>query len=310
MDVPAALSSSLEGRGQLSPGLSLLRWRSAMKKILMATDLSARFDRALLRAIAMVEEFKAELEIVHIVDESLIEAITLQHEAAARAAIEQQIGALPQGSTATITQRVVRGVDYLGIIQRSEEYGADLIVLGIHRHDAREMFQGTTAERVLRYGRLPVLVVKDAVKGPYRRAVVAVDLSAHAQAAAGMAARLVPKGEVHLVHAARRPFTAFLGHETQNQLIRDERARISAVLAESTRQLAAELGDAAPRFEIVLREGQVPRVIRDQIADLRPDLVAIGTHGRSGIAHAILGSAAEDLLADAPVDVMAVKARM
>ncbi len=46
-----------------------------MKKVLMATDLSERCERALHRAIAIADEFEAKLEIIHIVDESLIEGL-------------------------------------------------------------------------------------------------------------------------------------------------------------------------------------------------------------------------------------------
>jgi len=189
------------------------------------------------------------------------------------------------------------------------EFKAELIVLGIHRHKTRELFQGTTAERVVRYGTLPVLVVKDAPRASYRRILLAADHSEHSHAAMALAARIAPKGEIYLLHAAHRPFTAFLGRETQNQLIRGERARISSEIEKLTQNLSSELGAAAPRFEILLKEGDVRRVIRDQVAALKPDLVAVGTHGRSGLAHAIIGSVAEDLLVDAPVDVLAVKAK-
>ena len=69
-----------------------------MRKIVMATDLSLRCDHALQRAVALAGEFGAELEVIHVVDESLIEGITRQHEAAAKAAIEEQIGALPRAN--------------------------------------------------------------------------------------------------------------------------------------------------------------------------------------------------------------------
>lgn len=279
-----------------------------MKKILMATDLTARSDRALQRAVMLAHEFAAELKIVHVVDESLLEAITLQHEATARSAIAAQVAALPSAAGLSISQEVVRGFEYSDILARAVDFEAELIVLGIHRHKTRELFQGTTAERVVRYGALPVLVVKDAPREAYRRVLVAADLSEHSHAAMALAARLAPKGDVYLLHAAYRPFTAFLGRETQNQLISGERARISAEIDQVTQRLASELGAAAPRFEILLKEGDVRRVIRDHVAALKPDLLAVGTHGRTGLAHLIIGSVAEDLLADAPVDVLAVKA--
>jgi len=42
-----------------------------MKKFLMATDLSARSDRAVERAVALARELGAKLKIVHVVDEDL-----------------------------------------------------------------------------------------------------------------------------------------------------------------------------------------------------------------------------------------------
>lgn len=84
--------------------------------------------------------------------------------------------------------------------------------MGVHRYKTREMFRGTTAERVVRHGVHPVLVVKDPVTGPYRRVVVvATDLSSHAEAAARTAAQLAPQGEIILLHAVHQPYIAFLG---------------------------------------------------------------------------------------------------
>lgn len=48
-------------------------------------------------------------------------------------------------------------------------------------------------------------------------------------------------------------------------------------------------------------------MVREQVASLKPDYIAVGTHARTGLVDALLGSVAEDLLADEPVDVSAVK---
>lgn len=58
---------------------------------------------------------------------------------------------------------------------------------------------------------------------------------------------------------------------------------------------------------MLLREGETSGTIRENVTNLKPYLFAVGTHGRIGIAHAILGSVAEDLLANAPIDVLTVK---
>jgi len=48
--------------------------------------------------------------------------------------------------------------------------------------------------------------------------------------------------------------------------------------------------------------------ITGAVADIKPDLLAIGTHGRSGVARAMLGSVAASLLAAPPCDILVVRA--
>lgn len=65
---------------------------------------------------------------------------------------------------------------------------------------------------------------------------------------------------------------------------------------------------AKAKIERVVREGAPHEVIHKHVADLGTDLLVLGTHGRTGVAHALLGSVAEGFLTDPPCDVVAVKA--
>jgi len=72
---------------------------------------------------------------------------------------------------------VLSGEAFVEIIRRSRSLGAELIVIGRHgRRPVRDMFIGTTAERVIRKGDVPVLVVNRKPRSPYRRPLIATDL--------------------------------------------------------------------------------------------------------------------------------------
>ena len=279
-----------------------------MKKILVATDLSERSDRALQRALMLAHERIAGIEVLHVIDDDWPHAVVEQHEREARIALFDQIAALPFSEVMKPEVSIVRGQDYIEILKRAEDTRADLIVLGIHRHSILDLFRGTTAEKVIRYGRSPVLLVKNAVAAAYRRVVVGVDMSAHSLRALSVAVELAPGGDFQIAHATHAPFKGFLGKDTIGQLVEAEQIAFGNMIQKEIESLKRTHGAAAPRCEIVVREGLVRDVLNEQIDKFRPDLIAIGTHGRTGIALAFVGSVAEDFLQNAPADVLVVKA--
>lgn len=131
-----------------------------IKKFLVATDLSARSDRALQRAVALAHERMGEVEVLHVVDGSLPEPMLSQHEAAAKSAIGDQITSLGLGREGVVRTSVVRGQDYIDIIKQADTLQASMIVLGIPRQTGRGIFGGTTAEKIIRSSRIPVLTLR------------------------------------------------------------------------------------------------------------------------------------------------------
>ena len=281
-----------------------------MKSILMATDLSARSDRALERAVDLAGRHGAELTVVHVVDEDLPPTLADAQQIAARQAIQEHVDTLATDDGPPIRIEAVFGRAYIDILEVSEKVDADLIVLGVHREGTfKDMFRGTTAERVIRAGNTPVLLVKDRMSGPYRRVMVGVDFSVYSRRALEFAIRFVPGGDVHLVHAYDVPFKGFLyGQDTRKQISDAHRAEFEKLIETEMTTFLASLEDKAPKLERTMQEGAVREVLYQQIGRQNPDLLVIGTHGRTGVAHAFLGSVAEDLLRDPPCDVLAVKA--
>lgn len=279
-----------------------------MKKFLVATDLSARSDRAVQRAVALAHECVAEVEVLHVVDDSYPDESKAKLERLAGEKLSDQISALNLHEEETCRTTIVRGHDYVEIVKRAEAIGADLIIVGIPREALPGFFLGTTAERLIRWGRVPVLVVHEPIVKSYQIVLVGVDLSVHSRRALRFAAELVPNGVFYLVHATHEPFRAFLDRETIKDLVREEQEEFKKMLAPDIAELRDRMKPKDPRIEIIFGRGSAEAVMRDQIAQLKPDLVVVGTHGRTGVAHAVLGSVAENLLANASVDTLAVKA--
>lgn len=92
---------------------------------------------------------------------------------------------------------------------------------------------------------------------------------------------------------------------------------VVAATAELTSRIvnAAEkaLGDAARRYagrkaplKTLLRQGDAREVILKEAKEHGADLIVIGTHGRRGIARALIGSVAESIVRTSPVPVLTV----
>jgi nucleotide-binding universal stress UspA family protein len=273
----------------------------------MATDLSARSDRALQRALALAHQLGATLEVIHVVSRTVPMRIVEQYEASARTTIERLLASLPSTVDVKPEIAIIRGYDYDEILRHTRESGAELIVLGITRHTT-ELFRETTAERIIRIGNLPVLLVKDPVGHDYERVLVATDNSPAAQRALECAAAIAPNAEFHLLHTVHVPFTGFLGPESQAQIRQERERKFRNAFEKEIRAQVERLGNGGLRATFHGEEGDILSVIRDQAARLKPGLLAIGSHGRSGLRQALIGSVAGNLLSDPPADVLVTKA--
>lgn len=274
-------------------------------RILAATDLTARSERALGRAMRLRDQFDAQLTVLHVVEEELPERIAKRRAADARKLIATQLRNLaPAADLEATAVEVAFGTDYAAIIRRANELDAGLTVLGIHRESPwRDLFLGSTIERVLRRGDMPILTVKDEPLSDYRRVLVAVDFSVYSRVALEFAARLVPDGEFLVLHAYDLPFTDFLP-AVQTRHVDLLEGEIREQMAALLRGLPA--GQSKVTSEV--RLGEAVPVVEAATAEFRPDLLVVGTHGRTGVAHAILGSIAGKLLRRPRCDVLAVRA--
>jgi len=110
--------------------------------------------------------------------------------------------------------------------------------------------------------------------------------------------------QIVLAHAYRIPFEGF-AHPSY-PYSRDHRPRSDARAQAATK--AAEVLAALPRWGVSWRTelayGDARTAASTAARDTKADLIAIGTHARSGLSDYLVGSIAEWLLAAAPCDVL------
>lgn len=292
-----------------------------IRAILTATDLSPRADDALTRAAQLAREHGACLTALHVVDhvvgpdrppENWVKLVfgpggevEAQVKREAEAALYGKLAALPGPAAARV--QIVLGMPFVEIIRQAREARADLVVLGAHgRHFVKDWLIGTTAERVVRKGDRPVLVVKKPAKEAYRRALAALDFSDNSQQALAAAVRLAPGARFTLLHAYDFSFapppTGAVPAEALLRLQQEHEQAVRARLAAAAR--AAGLDPQAVELEVCY--GYPALAIPTAAKMRRADLVAVGTSGLSGLRYVLLGSVAEHVLREAPADVLAV----
>ena len=83
--------------------------------------------------------------------------------------------------------------------------------------------------------------------------------------------------------------------------------RLEQAANERLEEFISDLREPGPRIETLARVGSPSAEITRCAGENSIDLIVIGTHGRSGVAHALLGSVAERVMRSAPCPVVTVR---
>jgi nucleotide-binding universal stress UspA family protein len=130
-----------------------------LNRILMCTDFSEDSERALEHSISVAEEYHAELTLMHVVEEALVQAKKENVVATAKQRLEKLIPAEKcNGIKVKIAVRM--GKPYQRIVEYAQEAEIDLVTMGVHGAGSldRAIF-GSTTYRVIQLGPSPVLAV-------------------------------------------------------------------------------------------------------------------------------------------------------
>ena len=210
-----------------------------------------------------------------------------------------------------VTTRLELGLPSQTLVSTAEEIDPALLVMGTRGTTGlAHLLLGSTAERVVQHAPCPVLSVHPDDKDehrPVRTVLVPTDFSHDAGIAAERARSLFSDGSLRviLLHAYHLPveYTAYGTIPTGIPVGED----LGAVAEKKLAELAEELSAEGLEIRTESREGYPPEVIVDTARDRGADVIAMGTHGRSGLKHLLLGSNAERVVQHAPCPVLTVR---
>jgi nucleotide-binding universal stress UspA family protein len=264
-----------------------------MKKILVPCDFSKPAINAFRFALDVARESKGNVHLLHVVE------LPIMHDTLLMPVLnfeEQLLQDLKEHAEAnfkkirdryeeegvTITSATVFGPVSRMIQDYVTHQSVDLVVMGSHgATGAREIFIGSNAEKVVRNANVPVLVIKNYYKGPIRNIVFPNTLDTENQEDLVMKVKSLQnffKARLHIVWI-NTPLNF-----TSDTVTRER------------------LETFAKRFRLkdysinIFNHTDEEKGILGFSNSIKGDLIAIGTHGRTGISRLVNGSLAEDIV--------------
>lgn len=303
---------------------------SDIRTILVPVDFSDCSRVAVERASILAKKLGASLHVLHVWE--LPEVLP---PGANEGAYAGQLLGMVEGFAGTRLRELVeevrgRGIAVDGsflemgspwrtIVRFAEDGRYDLIVMGTHgRRGLTRALLGSVAEKVVRCSHLPVLAVHGDGEGPAalpKRILVPVDYSAGSARALDYAAALSRSlgAELEVVHVWDRP--SMVSDQVFVQVAEGRRQSLGELVRENTERemqtfLQAHSARSTPGVAALpphrLLSGEPASTLLEELEQGKHGLVVMGTRGRTGLKHVLLGSVAEKLVRFAPVPVLVV----
>ena len=269
-----------------------------MKKILVPTDFSKTSITALEVAMEIAKKSGAEITLLHVVEEATPESyhitgewqtdedwsdrlFTLKLLEKAKAQLEKLV-LDPRFSAVKVNGELRLGNAFHGMRTIITEHKVDLVVMGTQgKSKLEEMIIGTNTERVVRHSKCPVLSVhKKPAKIDFKNIVYATAMHKDEEVFTKIIKRTqqLYDSTIHLVRI-----------NTPGDFQRDY------VVREYMEKFAKKLGLKNYTINIFNDITEEEGII--YFAEtIDADLIAMATHGRTGFAHVMAGSIAEDVV--------------
>jgi nucleotide-binding universal stress UspA family protein len=265
--------------------------------VLLAHDGSHRTEALLAPLRSLLAPGRARVLLLEVLEEKTVRSReTAESELSALAAELDRPGL-------AVRTRVAVGDPVRRIRETAEEEGSALIAMATcGRSGPERWLLGSVAEEVVRHADRPVMLLNvpesgDVASAPASIETIAVPLDGSERAAGilPLATTLAREhgAEIAVIHVVpERPSAAVPPPS--------EPTPAEAVVGDELEEIR-QWGVAA-RLETV--RGRAAPGVLEVVRKLKPDLVTMSTHGRSGLSRAFLGSVAEQVVRDVPCPVL------
>ena len=278
-----------------------------MKKIIVPVDFSENSEHALQAAAILAKKNNAKLLVLHMLELSTVHAYGEETMEQQTAKAIFYIKLAEKKLHEFLHRDYLNGISITPIIRDFKvfselnkvalEQQADLIVMGSKGASGlNEFFIGSNTEKVVRHSNIPVLVIKNNRNNmELNNVVFATDFSEKAIPAFQKVVKIVePMGtHIHLLHV-NAPGAGFSPSDELEKKAADFLQKVDGNLhrLKNIRYVA---------------DTSVEKGIMKYAKRINADLVAIPTHGRTGLARFFEGSISEDLANHANFPILTVK---
>jgi nucleotide-binding universal stress UspA family protein len=287
--------------------------------VLVATDFGEAADAALVYGRALATGSGASLDVLHVVDNPFLYASLAdpQHQLNRRLTDEDH---------RTLHVRAVIEVSDVPadvIVEHARTARIDLIVTGTHgRRGVARLLLGSVAERVARTAPCPVLTIPlpegnshnpvfqmEVAMIALKNVLVATDFGEAADAALTYGRTLAGAfgATLHVLHVVDTVSFTTLGAEAYVSMPPDLQEQVEEAARTRLDERLMDSDGSGPPTKKALWRAHVPASAITQYAkDEGIDLIVMGTRGRGGVVHLLLGSVAERVVRTAECPVLTV----
>lgn len=287
-------------------------------RIIAGIDLSPHSRNALREAARLAAFDESTLTVLHVVEQSLVDAIGQSLKLDGPGVIAhigkslQKFIADAGVDTTNLKCEIAVGHAFVELMKSCKAHAADLLVMGSRGSQHGPGTIGAIATKCIRKAPPDVLVVKEDITGPHQHIIACVDFSETSAKALRIARRIAEQDGATL--------DCLYVDQSALALAADYGGYLPPLPATDGGSVDVWQKDLDAFTEPLLRNNSISQTrnivmermsIRDAIMELvsttKATLVTLGTRGKTDLRSLIMGTTAEKIVRHAPCSILAVK---